>query len=99
MSKTARGCCVPLAGASASGDPATAHCFHHGIRPSAPCRRPSLLSWRVASATDAQSLNQRPVARLIVLLDVVKQRPPLRDHLQNAAPRVVVLNMRLEMFG
>src|SRR3954463_8086275 len=36
---------------------------------------------RRRSATDAELLDQRAVTRLVLLLDVVQQRAPLRDHL------------------
>src|ERR1700722_8174115 len=52
-----------------------------------------------ASAADAETLDKRLVAPFIFVLDVVQQGAPLRDHLQQAATRVVILDMALEMAG
>ena len=39
------------------------------------------------------------VALYISALQVIQHTPPLRDHLKQAAPRVIILLMNLEMFG
>jgi hypothetical protein len=44
-------------------------------------------------------LDQRIVAIHILALEIVKQRTPLVDHLQQAAARMVVLVVRLEVSG
>src|SRR3990167_8562178 len=46
---------------------------------------------------DAQPLNERRVALGILALDVIEQAAALADQLQQAAPRVVVLRVGLEM--
>src|SRR5208283_2704623 len=54
---------------------------------------------RAALAADAEALDERPVARLVLLLDVVEKRAALRNHFPQAATGVVVLHMGLEMVG
>ena len=39
------------------------------------------------------------VALNVYTLQVIEQTPALRDHLEQAAPRVIVLFMDLEVFG
>jgi len=39
------------------------------------------------------------VALDVCTLQIIEQTPALRDHLEQAAPRVIVLFMDLEMFG
>src|SRR6056297_3135721 len=53
----------------------------------------------VASAADAETTDQSAIARLVVTLDIVKQRTTLRDELQKTAAGMVVLRMGLEMLG
>src|SRR5215207_9158217 len=52
-----------------------------------------------ALAADAELLDQRAVARLVLALDVVEERAALRDHLQEATPGMVVLGVGLEVLG
>src|SRR6202789_1664583 len=56
-------------------------------------------AWGSASAADAQALDEGLVARLILLLDIVKKRSPLRHHLEQAATGMVVLDVSLEVTG
>src|SRR5208337_2505326 len=65
-------------------------------RTAARCRRPV---HSAPSATNAETLDQTLVARLVVLLDVVEQRTALRHHLEKTATRMVVLHVGLEMIG
>src|SRR5436305_578867 len=48
---------------------------------------------RVGLAADAETLDQRAIAGLVVLLDVVKKRPAQRYELKQPAARVVVLDV------
>src|SRR4051794_21482713 len=50
-------------------------------------------------ASDAELIDQCLVAPLIGALEIVEQLAALRDHLEKAAPRMVVFHMRLEVFG
>ena len=50
-------------------------------------------------AADAELLDQRAVARLVLALDVVEERAALGDHLQEATPGMVVLGVGLEVLG
>src|SRR5215204_1500571 len=52
-----------------------------------------------ALAADAELLDQRAVARLVLALDVVEERAALGDHLQEATPGMVVLGVGLEVLG
>src|SRR5277367_5445586 len=67
------------------------HAFFGGRRPHAAVR---LFS---ASAADAETLDQRLVSRFVVLLHVIEQGATLRDHFEQAAARMVVLDMGFEM--
>src|SRR5271165_3926363 len=51
------------------------------------------------SAADAEALDEGLVARLVLLSHVVEKRAALRNHLEQAATGVVVLNMSLEVVG
>src|SRR5271156_5021740 len=78
----------------------------YGLRPR---RRPVLrtgrlksgapFAWGSASAADAQTLDEGLIARLILLLDVVEKRSPLRHHLEEAPAGMVVLDVRFEVAG
>src|SRR5215212_11058474 len=50
-------------------------------------------------AANPEALDQRAIARLIVTLEKVEQLPPLRDELEQAAPGMVILHVRLEVLG
>src|SRR3954451_18919513 len=67
----------------------------------APTPRRSDASLRAASglAADAEFLDQRPVAALVLALEIVEERAALRHELQETATRVVILHVRLEMPG
>src|SRR5260363_177722 len=52
-----------------------------------------------SSTTDVVLLEQRLVARLVVLLQIVEQRTAGRDQLQEAAAGVIILAVGLEMAG
>src|SRR5689334_242704 len=66
-------------------------------------RRPHAAASRVRassvrrSTTDAEALDQRPVAILVPRLQIVEERAAQRDELQKATARVIVLHMRLEV--
>src|SRR6266404_5809763 len=51
------------------------------------------------SAAQTQTLDQVFVARLILGLHVIEQAAALRDHLDQPAPRVIVLRVGLEVLG
>src|SRR5712675_976908 len=51
------------------------------------------------SAAQAQTFDQRFVALRVRRLDIVEQLSTRLDHLDEAAARMVVLAMRLEVFG
>src|SRR4051812_9263556 len=80
----------------ALGDPAMTRLSHASTRATAPCRRPR---WCKASAADAEALDQRLVAGFVLGLHIVEQRATLRDHFEQAAARMVVLDMGLEVAG
>src|SRR3954471_6281467 len=48
---------------------------------------------------NAELIDQRLVAPLIGALEVIEQLAALRDHLEKAAPRVVVFHVSLEVLG
>src|SRR5262249_8815543 len=48
-------------------------------------------------APEAQALDQRFVARLILLLEIVEKAAALRDHFQKAATRMIVFLVAVEM--
>ena len=52
-----------------------------------------------ASAPQAQPLDQRLVAALVVTAQIIEQATPLTNHHQQAAPRGEVLLVRLQMLG
>src|SRR5690606_27699638 len=89
----------------ASGDPAMAFAGSrpklqpHAAGPVGARRRapPPFVTDR--SAADAETFDQGLVARLFLLLEVVKKRTALRDELEKPAARVVVLLVRLEVLG
>src|SRR5215211_7185363 len=60
--------------------------------PRAPLRPPR-------SAAQAEAFDERPVAGDIVVLEVAEQPAAAADHLQQAAARVVVVLVNLEMLG
>src|SRR5262245_35415696 len=49
------------------------------------------------SAANAELLDQMLVAALVGALEIIEQLATLRDELEQAAPRVVVFHVRLEM--
>src|SRR5712664_1681419 len=51
------------------------------------------------STTNVMLFEQRPVTRLVLLLDVIEKRTARRHQLQKAATRMVVLHVGLEMPG
>src|ERR1700694_3355559 len=51
------------------------------------------------SATNVMFFDERLVTRLVLLLDVIEKRAARRHELQEAAPRMVVLHVGLEMPG
>src|ERR1700687_2136333 len=51
------------------------------------------------SATNVMLFEQRLVTRLVLLLDVIEKRPARRHQLQEAAARMVVLHVGLEVPG
>src|SRR6202008_1489826 len=65
----------------------------------------SRLSWAECpdaarvSAPQTQTRNQSVVTRLVLVLDVIQKAPALRHHLDQAAARVVILRVGLEMLG
>src|ERR1051325_4490424 len=54
---------------------------------------------RKASAANAELVDQCLVAPLIGALEIIEQLAALRDHLEKAAPRVVVFHVGLEVLG
>src|ERR1700722_3932289 len=56
-------------------------------------------AWGSPSAADSQPLDEGLVSALILLLDIVEKRSPLRHHLEQAAAGVVVLDVGLEVTG
>src|SRR6204780_3544491 len=56
-------------------------------------------AWGSASAADAQTLNEGLVTPLVLLLDIVEKRSPLRHHLEQAAAGMVVLDVSFEVAG
>ena len=50
-------------------------------------------------ATNTETANQLAVALYIATLHVIEQTAALADHLEEAAPRGVVLHVRLEVLG
>ena len=63
-------------------------------------RKPSETAHAVVSlAADAEALDERAVAGLVALLEVVEQRAALRHQLQQAAAGMVVLHVGLEVLG
>ena len=49
--------------------------------------------------TQTKSVNDFVVTLDVCLLQVVEQTPALRDHLQQSAPRMIILLMSFEMLG
>ena len=49
--------------------------------------------------TQSQSFNDFVVLAYVRLLQVIEQTSAMLDHLQQAAPRMIVLFVRLEMLG
>ena len=49
--------------------------------------------------TKAQTSHYLVVSLDICTLQIIQQTPALRDHFEQAAPRVVILFMGLEVFG
>src|SRR5687768_9386529 len=54
---------------------------------------------RTLSAAQSEPRNQHLVARFVLRLQIVEQATALRDELQEAAPRMVVLHVALEVLG
>ena len=61
-----------------------------------PCRTASPTSVLLA---DAQAADQFRVALRVLALQVIEQAPALTDQLQQAAARVMILRVGLEVFG
>src|SRR5687768_11123688 len=55
--------------------------------------------WPGVLLADAQPLDQAPVPVRVLALHVVEEPPPLPDQLHQAAARMVVLRVRLEVLG
>src|SRR6266849_4572932 len=51
------------------------------------------------SAPETQPRDQRFVALPVDRLDVVEEPPALRHHFDESTPRMIVLDVRLEVFG
>src|SRR6201996_9167820 len=66
------------------------------MRKRALCRRAIL---KTNSTTNVVLLKQRLVTPLVRLAQVIEQRTPRRHQLQQTTARVIVLHMRLEVFG
>ncbi len=81
------------------------------VRTAAPCRRPLRLrnrhrrkmaaagfaAARTSLAADAEALDQRLVALFVAAFDIVEKLATLRNKLQQAAARMIILHVRLEM--
>ena len=50
-------------------------------------------------ATQAETADDLVVTLYVLALQVIQQTPALRDHLEQAAPRMVIFLVRLEMLG
>ena len=50
-------------------------------------------------SSEAETSDYLVVAFNVCTLQIIEQTPALRDHLEQAAPRVIVLFMDLEVFG
>ena len=57
------------------------------------------LSLQCVLSAKSETSHYLVVALNVCSLQIIEQTPALRDHLEQAAPRVVVLLMDLEMFG
>ena len=57
----------------------------------------SLHCWFLS--TKSETSHYLVVALNVYTLQIIEQTPALRDHLEQAAPRVIVLFMDLEVFG
>src|ERR1700694_3770803 len=108
MGKTARGS-PPRAGATCGGHPAIlpwrlslplvlAGAFWRRLRAAAIGRARSFARG-IASAADAELVDQRLITGLVLRLQIIEQAATLRDHLEQAPPRMVVLDVRLEVLG
>src|SRR5204863_6515216 len=53
----------------------------------------------VLLSTEAETSDYLVVALNVCTLQIIEQTPALRDHLEQAAPRVIVLFMDFEVFG
>src|SRR5687768_7812646 len=69
------------------------------IRISRLCRFTLCIEVASGLLADAEPLDQLCVAFRILALYVIEQASPLADKLQEAAPRVMIFCMDLEMFG
>jgi len=54
---------------------------------------------RLVLTTQAETIDDLVIALNIYALEVVQKTPALRDHLEQAAPRMVIFLVRLEMLG
>jgi hypothetical protein len=59
--------------------------------------RPSSL--RLSLTTQAKTADHLVIALYIRALEVIQQTPALRDHLEQAAPRVIIFLVGFEMLG
>jgi hypothetical protein len=82
------------AGARARGTPGTERSWTAGRHPERP---PPGTSLRVRLLADAELADENAVAARVLALQVLQEAPTLPDELQEPAPGVVVLGMRLEV--
>jgi hypothetical protein len=111
MSKTAGGFEQPPGNPALAGEPAMRGPELNRRRPHAARRnwaRPGNAAGRTPGpkarlgtvlAADAELLDQRLIARLVLALDVVEQLAALGNQLEQAAAGMVVLDVALEMLG
>jgi hypothetical protein len=52
-----------------------------------------------ALATQAETIDDLVIALYVYALEVIEKTSALRDHLEQAAPRMIIFLMRLEMLG
>ena len=65
-----------------------------------PAHKRARISPRAKRLTaNAELIDDALVARLVGALEVIEQLAALRDHLEKAAPRVIVLHVCLEVIG
>src|SRR6185312_2503142 len=57
------------------------------------------VNYRRKLPADVESLDQFFVTRLVLRLQIVEEAATLRNHLQQTAPGMVILDVSLEVFG